>query len=166
MLKTISLLGFFYAYTRKLIYVVMETNYCSLFTKFVHWNWIRTVVKFQESLTKHWVWNKKFFSDKSQMESHVTPGVQFNSTSPRLLSKKHPTLRFLTITSPSLRRKIFSSRTSANGWLNIWNFDTNIWSFMRTLPSENTLKFLIGVLREWDVPKKQRTLFQPIKNQS
>ena len=151
MLKTNLLLGVFYAYTRRQIYVVMETNYCSLFTKFVHWDWIRTLVKFQESLKTLGMKQKKI-SDKSQMESHVTPGVQFNFAP--LTFQKHPTLRFLTITSPSLRRKIISSRTSANGWLNIWNFDTYTWSFMRTWPSENISKFLIGALREWDVPNE------------
>ena len=130
MLKTNLLLGVFYAYTRRQIYVVMETNYCSLFTKFVHWNWIRTVVKFQESLTKHWVWNKKNFRQIPDGKSCNTgSSIQLR---PAYFPKKYPTLRFLTITSPSLRRKKFSSRTSANGWLNIWNFDTYIWSFMRT----------------------------------
>ena len=150
MLKTILLLGFLYAYTRKLTYVVMETNYCSLFTKFVHWDWIRTLVKFQESLKTLGMKQKKNFRQIPDGKSCNTgSSIQLR---PAYFPKKHPTLRFLTITFPSKRRKIISSRTSANGWSNIWNFDTNTWSFMRTWPSENISKFLIGSLREWDDP--------------
>ena len=46
------LLGFIYAHTGRLNYVVIETNYCTIFTKFVHWDWIRTIVIFQKSQIK------------------------------------------------------------------------------------------------------------------
>ena len=79
---------YLYAYARRLIYVVIETNCCASFLRFVHWNWTQTLVKFQKSqilYTGTWI---IFFleSDKNpSLKSHCIRDC-FNLASPTFQS--------------------------------------------------------------------------------
>ena len=154
--------------------ICKEANLCGhgnklmcKFLRFVHWNWTRTLVKFQKSQILYTgKWMKKKINSPIKIPVWKVIASETVLTSLRLLFRVAP-LCFLAITYPSTRRIFNLEHLHADDrMVNFWHQHLVIHAYLAI--GKQTL-FLIGSYEKaehlyWSL-KKQRTLFQPIKIQ-